>query len=63
MIGANIKAARLAAGLTQKQLAKKINVPYQHVQKWEYGQIKPGMDSLAKLCSALSKTADELTGG
>lgn len=32
-----LKDYRLAAGLTQKQLAEKLGVPYQTVQKYEAG--------------------------
>jgi transcriptional regulator with XRE-family HTH domain len=60
MIGENIKAARLAAGMTQKELAEKIGVPYQSVQRWEKGAFKPSLDNLIKLAAALGKTVEEL---
>lgn len=60
MIGENIKAARLAAGMTQKELAEKIGVPYQSVQRWEKGIYKPGTGNLIKLATALEKTVEEL---
>lgn len=60
MIGENIKIARLTAGMTQKELAEKIGVPYQSVQRWEKGIYKPNMDNLIKLSATLEKTVEEL---
>lgn len=37
-----IKEARIAAGLTQKELAAKVGIPYQSIQKLEYGSRDPG---------------------
>ena len=36
------KEARMAAGLTQKELAAKVGIPYQSIQKLEYGSRDPG---------------------
>lgn len=33
-----IKAARVAAGLTQKEMAEKMGVERQSIQKWENGE-------------------------
>lgn len=52
-IGAKIREARLKAGLTQKGLAKKLNVTYQQVQKWETGERNPKIKSLRKIADAL----------
>ncbi len=60
MIGENIRAARLAAGLTQKELAAKVGIPYQTLQRWEYGTFSPNMDNLIKLASALGISVEEL---
>jgi transcriptional regulator with XRE-family HTH domain len=60
MIGENIKAARLAAGMTQKELAVKVGVPYQSLQRWERGAFKPSMGNLINLAAALGKTVEEL---
>ena len=38
----NIKEARMAVGLTQKELAAKGGSPYQSIQKLEYGSRDPG---------------------
>ena len=38
----SIKEARMAAGLMQKELAAKVGIPYQSIQKLEYGSRDPG---------------------
>lgn len=61
MVGDNIKAARIAAGLTQKELAAKIGLRhYQILQRWEYGQFKPSMNYLLKLADTLNMPIEEL---
>lgn len=60
MIGDNIRVARLAAGMTQKELAAKMGVPYQSLQRWEKGIFKPSMDNLIKLSAAIGITVEEL---
>lgn len=48
-----ISAARLAAGLTQSQLAERIGVAPQHVGRWERGERKPKVDALIRIADAL----------
>ncbi len=36
-----IKAARKAAGLTQKQFSEKFGIPLDTIKKWDCGQRKP----------------------
>ena len=48
-----ITAARIAAGLTQAQLAEKIGVAAQHIGRWERGERKPKTDALIRLSNAL----------
>ena len=38
----SIKEARMASVLTQKELAAKVGIPYQSIQKLEYGSRDPG---------------------
>ncbi len=59
-IAANIRKLRGLRGLTQKQLAKKLGVKYQHIGRWERG-VKPTARNLAKLASALKVDVSELT--
>ncbi len=57
-IGERIKNKREACGLTQKQLARLIDVNEAVVSNWETGKNRPNTDVLKKLCDALSCTAD-----
>jgi transcriptional regulator with XRE-family HTH domain len=55
-----LRAWRLRRFLTQQQLADKLGVPYQSVQRWESGQSFPRPGSLRRLCEALEVTPDDL---
>lgn len=52
MIGDNIRHFREKAGLSQTQLAEKLNVVRQTVSKWEQGKSVPD----AEMCKSLAKT-------
>ena len=52
-IGRNIKAARDAKGLTQRDLAEAIDTDSFSVSRWERGAHKPSDDALAALAAAL----------
>ncbi|MBR4469944.1 MAG: helix-turn-helix transcriptional regulator [Erysipelotrichaceae bacterium] len=58
-----IRELRKAAGLTQKQLAEKLNISFQAVSKWENGDTLPDTGILLQLCEALNTTADLLLSG
>ena len=55
-----LRAWRLRQFLTQKQLAERVGVPYQTIQRWESGQSFPRPGHLQRLCAALDVTVDEL---
>ena len=59
--GLNIKAARLARGLTQKQVAEHLNLPFQNVSAWERNEASPALKHLARLSELLGVTMDQLT--
>ena len=63
LIGQYIKYLRKAAGMTQKDLAEKLNVSFQAVSKWENGDTLPDTGILLDLCDALNTTADKLLNG
>ena len=48
-----IKEQRLKKGLTQKEVARRLGIPYQDYQKYEYGHFSPKMSRYADLCTAL----------
>jgi transcriptional regulator with XRE-family HTH domain len=62
-IGCYIQHLRKAAGMTQKELAEKLNVSFQAVSKWENGDALPDTGLLLDLCDALGTTADKLLNG
>lgn len=55
-----IKELREAAGLSQKQLAERIQSTQQAVARWENGSAKPSADALMALADALDVTVDEI---
>lgn len=56
----SIKERRMAVGLTQVQLAKKMNVDQSAVSYWESGKTKPARKYHKKLAKTLGCTVDEL---
>lgn len=51
---------RKAAGLSQEEVADKLEVTRQTVSKWETGQSSPDLDKVLPLCSLYNVTPDEL---
>lgn len=62
-IGRYIQHLRKATGMTQKELAEKLNVSFQAVSKWENGDTLPDTGILLDLCDILNTTADKLLNG
>ena len=59
-IAANIQATRVAAHLTQEQLAEAVGVSRQTIAKWEAGETSPDLGHAAALSDALGTTLDSL---
>lgn len=59
-LGENIKNARKAAGITQKQLAECLQVYQKDICRWELNQLTPNTLTFAKICKALNASADDL---
>ena len=59
-IGAKIKMMRLAASMTQEQLANKLGVSAQAVSKWESGTNMPDIQILPELSAIFGVTIDSL---
>ena len=55
-IAANIRAARLDAGLTQEQLAAVVGVRRTRINDWENGRHEPSRKHITELCAALGRT-------
>lgn len=56
----NLKRERTAAGMTQKELAEKMEVYQKDISRWENGDRTPNIDMLRKLCIVLNVSADVL---
>ena len=65
----NIQTGRLIAelrkkqGLTQQQLADKLNLSNKTISKWESGSGSPDISNLSVLAEALEISVDELLNG
>lgn len=59
-IGEKISQLRIAAGISQEQLAEKISVSRQAVSKWEMDQALPQIDKVLQLCQLFDVSTDEL---
>ena len=62
MLNENIKAIRKSKGLSQEELAVKLNVVRQTVSKWEQGLSVPDSDLLIALSEALETPVSTLLG-
>lgn len=59
-IGANIKSHRSRLGMTVSELAKKMDVSYQTVYRWESGERVPDITMLIELASIFGVSIEEL---
>ena len=62
MLSENIKAIRKSKGLSQQELAVKLNVVRQTVSKWEQGLSVPDSDLLIAISEALETPVSTLLG-
>ena len=62
MLNENIKAIRKSKGLSQQELAVKLNVVRQTVSKWEQGRSVPDSDMLISLSEVLEIPVSTLLG-
>ena len=58
-----IKLARMRNGITQAELAGKLNVSVGAISQWETGITHPTVTKLKPLAEALGTTVDELLTG
>ena len=59
----NLKAARKACGLTQKQVATMLKVVESCYANWEQGRTEPNIEMLRKLSLLFNVCIDELING
>ena len=62
MLNDNIKALRKAKGLSQEELAIKLNVVRQTVSKWENGLSVPDAGMVIQIAEVLDTTVNSLLG-
>ena len=60
-LGKNIKKRRKELGLTQEQLAEKLNMSLNFVGKIEVAFSKPSLDTLIEIAKVLNTTVSKLT--
>lgn len=63
LTGQFIKECRKKKGLTQEQLAEKLNISCKTVSKWECGNGLPDVSLMMPLCNELGITVNELLSG
>ena len=61
--GKFIAGCRKEKGLTQAQLAEKLNITDRAVSKWETGKCMPDSSIMLELCNILGVTVNELLSG
>lgn len=61
--GKFIAACRKEKGMTQAQLAEKLNITDRAVSKWETGKSMPDSSIMLELCNILDVTVNELLSG
>ncbi len=59
----NLKESRKSCGLTQKQVAEKLNVVESCFANWEQGRTEPNIEMLRKLSEILNASLEELING
>lgn len=62
-VGENIAKLRKGAGLTQEELAEKLNISGQAVSKWENDMSCPDVEMLARISKLFGCTLDEVVNG
>lgn len=62
-IGKTIKKYRTEKGMTQDQLAEKLNVTRQAVSNWETGKTQPGIETLTAMAALFDTSVEALIYG
>ena len=61
-LGEQIKTARLRAGITQEELAEKLNVSRSSIARYEKGELVPKTKTLISISLLLQVSLDSLAG-
>ena len=62
VFGDNLKAVRLAKGMTLVQSADALGITNPALSQWEQGKREPKFDMLIELCNLFGTTPNELLG-
>ena len=62
IVGKNLKAARTAKGLTQKELAEELNKYQSDYSEYETGKVRLDYEKTVFLCKRLDITPNDLFG-
>ena len=62
ILNENIKKLRIALGISQVELAKKLGVSKQCISNWENDNIQPSIEMLIKIAKYFAVPVDELLG-
>ena len=62
MLSENIKKLRIANGLSQVELAKKLGLTKQCVSNWENDNVMPSIDMLVKIANLFKVSTDHILG-
>ena len=62
MYGERLRELRKAEGLTQKQLAEKLNISQKSLSKYECEQLDLNTELIIKICKLFQVSADYLLG-
>lgn len=60
LLGQRIRAARLAAGISQEKLAEMVGLTSQHISHTEVASTKISLPALVKIANALNTSIDKL---
>ena len=63
MVGKSIARVRRESGMTQEELAEKLNVIRQAISSWERERTEPDLDTIRRAAEVLDVPAEELIYG
>lgn len=56
----NLQKARKKAGISQKELAERLQVYQKDISRWERGERTPSVEVFTRMCKELGASADEI---
>lgn len=62
MFATQLKILRKSRGVSQRELAEKLNLSQQTIGKWETGAATPNPETINRICDIFSVTSDSLLG-